>query len=254
MSFLSACVSTQDVNSVKSSGENSAESKAIAKDMIAMMPSEKVEKEDAKAKTNTTNELVGNTRQLNQGSTLPINLMNNFLAQQKIIKKQLAPETLAAYQKAIKAVKNKQWLSAKTLLQQVVLQSPNLSGAYYYQAIAAYNQQAFEDAKSFIAQAILLNDNNPYSFNLQAVIARKVGDFNLAENSYIKAITIWPNYSEAHLNFAVFLELYRGRLPEAKKHYLQYLTLKPEDKIVIRWLAGLELKLVSKEAVNEGNS
>lgn len=241
---LSACVSTQD--------KNANESKAIANDMIAMSPTEKATLADTKVETTTDNE-PNKTSEKMKESELSQNLMDKFLAQQKLNKQQLTPETLSLYQQAIKAVKNKQWQQAQALLQQVLIKSPNLSGAYYYQAVIAYNKQTFEEAKLLIAKSILINNNNPYSFNLQAVIARKLGDFTLAENSYEKAITIWPDYSEAHLNYAVFLELYRGQLEEAKKHYLQYLMLKPDDKKVARWLAGLELKLASKEVVNEAN-
>ena len=84
---------------------------------------------------------------------------------------------------------------------------------------------------------------NPYAYQMKGRVARLTGDFEQAEKSYLKALDIWPEYPEAQVNLAILLELYRGRLLDARKYYSSYLELQADDQQVQRWLAGVEIKI-----------
>ena len=56
-------------------------------------------------------------------------------------------------------------------------------------------------------------------------------------------MTLWPQYPQAQLNLAILLELYRGKLLQARQYYLAYLANKSNDEQAKRWLAGVEIKI-----------
>ena len=94
-----------------------------------------------------------------------------------------------------------------------------------------------------IEPAIKTNPSNPYAHNFKGQILQGKGEFEQAEQSYVTALTLWPNYTEAQLNIAVLLELYRGKFIEAYQYYHIYLLNKPEDQLVKRWQAALAIKI-----------
>ena len=150
---------------------------------------------------------------------------------------------LAQYQQAINAMKNQQWQNANSLFDKVIAAQPQLSGAYVNKAIIAINQQALTEADILLTQAIKANSSNPYAHQIKANLARQQGQYAQAEQGYITALTLWPQYPQAQLNLAILLELYRGKLLQARQFYLAYLTNQPDDEQAKRWLAGVEIKI-----------
>ena len=150
---------------------------------------------------------------------------------------------LDQYQQAISQMKNQQWQAANSLFDKVIAAEPQLSGAYVNKAIIAINQQQLAQADALLAQAIAVNNNNPYAHQIKANIARRQGQYAQAEQGYLTALTLWPQYPQAQLNLAILLELYRGKLLQARQYYLAYLANKSNDEQAKRWLAGVEIKI-----------
>ena len=125
----------------------------------------------------------------------------------------------------------------------MILKQPKLSGSYVNKAIIAKQHGKLDEAQLLLAKAIEVNSLNLYAHHLQGQIYRLQGLFEKSEQSYLAALAIWPDFAQAHASMAILLELYRGRLLEAYAHYRTYLTLKPDDEEVKRWLAGLEIKI-----------
>lgn len=147
------------------------------------------------------------------------------------------------YQQAINLMNAKEWAQAEVLLDQVILNQPNLSGAYVNKAIIAKQREDFVQAQLLLNKAIEVNSLNLYAHHLQGQIYRLQGQFEKAEQSYLAALAIWPDFAEVHASMAILLELYRGRLLEAYAYYHSYLAINSDDAEVRRWLAGLEIKI-----------
>lgn len=175
-----------------------------------------------------------------------LSLYQRFLAEQTKKKNNFPENALGIYNKATLAMKNKQWENAERLIDELLVIAPETSSAYVNKALIYYHQKKYKQAIAMLNMAENLSLNNPYIHNLKGVIYRELGELELAESNYLKAITIWPEYAQAYLNIAVFTELYRGDFEQAKLYYQTYLSFKPEDKQAVRWLAGLEIKLAAK--------
>lgn len=168
----------------------------------------------------------------------------NLYLQQQAQHPVIVPEkVLANYQQALSLMKGKKWQQAHAMFDQVIVQQPNLSGSYVNKAIIAKQTGELEQAQKLLTTAISINKLNLYAHHLQGQIYRLQGEFGKAEESYLAAIAIWPDFAEAHVSMAVLLELYRGRLIDAHNYYRSYLLLNRDDEEVKRWQAGLEIKI-----------
>lgn len=170
-----------------------------------------------------------------------------FLAQQALIQNSLPAKTKARYKLALAQMKRKNWQDAIVILDEVIAQSPDFSGAYLNKALSQYHLKQLDLATLSLQAEEKINVINPYRYNLQGVLAREQGKFIAAENHYQKALTLWPDYPAAHLNIAVLFELYRGEFVKARTHYQAYLLLKPDDQQTKQWLAGLEIKIALRK-------
>ncbi|TYK65402.1 tetratricopeptide repeat protein [Colwellia echini] len=169
-----------------------------------------------------------------------INLYEEQQAKTPVI---VPDKVLEDYQQAIALMKVKKWQQADALLDQVILAQPNLSGSYVNKALIAQQQGELVEAQALLDKAISINNLNLYAHHLQGQIYRLQGQFNKAEQSYLAALAIWPDFNDAQVSMAILLELYRGRLIDAHGYYTSYLTLNSDDEEVKRWQAGLEIKI-----------
>jgi tetratricopeptide (TPR) repeat protein len=236
-----------NINVDKSIVVEGTDIKAIGQDIIDMGVIPKDNPSSIDNTSNNQNTTVDTEQTSIQHLPLEKTQYQQFLTQQALVKTTLSTETKAHYQLALAKMKNQNWLEAIVLLNEVIELSPDLSGAYLNKALSQYHLKQFDSAISSLKTAEIINTNNPYIYNLQGVLAREQGKFIAAEKYYQKALTIWPNYPQAHLNIAVLFELYRGDFTKAKAHYQAYLLLKPNDKKTKQWLAGLEIKIATRK-------
>ena len=166
---------------------------------------------------------------------------NLYLKQQKILLANINTELVNKYQQAVSFIAKKDYQKADVLLDEIILAAPKLSGVYVNKAVIAYQQN--KNAEYWLDKAIAVNKLNPYAHNFKGLLQRQKGNFIQAKQSYLNALASWPDFTEAHLNLAILLELYRGQLLQARMHYQAYLKLKPDDKKVQAYLAGLDIKI-----------
>ena len=169
--------------------------------------------------------------------------INLYLKQQINEPVAIPANVLKNYQEAISLMTDKKWQQAELLFDQVILAQPQLSGSYVNKAIIAKQHGKLIEAQILLNKAIAANNLNLYAYHLQGKIYRIQGQFDLAEQSYLAALAIWPDFAEAQASMGVLLELYRGRLLDAYGFYRSYLLLRSDDVEVKRWQAGLEIKI-----------
>lgn len=231
--LLQSCASPSDSSRV--SKDKDQQLKQLGQDIIDMADQDRVAlPEDATPETPQELALA-----LNKAGSLS----EQYALKQQFIHSNTPDEAKAIYRQAIERLKEKDYDQALTLFDQVIQLSPNLSGALVNKAIIAQEKGDIDLAKRYLQKALMVNELNPFALNMLGLIARENGEFITAERHYTKAIAIMPDYADTHLNYAILLELYRGRYREAHLQYEAYLALKPDDQLVKRWIAGLEIKM-----------
>jgi tetratricopeptide (TPR) repeat protein len=168
---------------------------------------------------------------------------NGYLDQKQQRLANIPSYVITKYKQALTLMTNQEWRKAELLFDEILVIQPQLSGAYVNKALIAIEQKDLSGASDQLDKALEVNVMNPYAYQMKGLVARLTGDFEQAEKSYLKALDIWPEYPEAQVNLAILLELYRGRLLDARKYYSSYLELQADDQQVQRWLAGVEIKI-----------
>jgi tetratricopeptide (TPR) repeat protein len=145
---------------------------------------------------------------------------------------------------ATRAMRNKQWAQAESLLQKVIAENNKLSGAYLNLGLVYHAQKEDKRAEQAFNDAIAANHTNLDAYNQLAILQRESGNFSGAEENYKKALSLWPFHPESHKNIAILYDLYMGKSAEALPHYEAYLQLLGgEDKQATSWIADLQRRL-----------
>ncbi len=145
---------------------------------------------------------------------------------------------------ATRAMRNKQWQQAETLLQQLVAQNNKLSGAYLNLGLVYRAQKEDKRAEQAFTDAITANHTNLDAYNQLAILQREQGRFSDAESNYKKALSVWPFHAESHRNIGILYDLYFGKNAEALAHFEAYQQLRGDgDKQVTGWIADLQRRL-----------
>lgn len=150
---------------------------------------------------------------------------------------------------ATRAMRNKQWAQAESLLQKVIAEDNKLSGAYLNLGLVYRAQKEDKRAEQAFNNALNANHTNLDAYNQLAILQRESGNFAEAEANYKKALSVWPFHPESHKNIAILYDLYMGKSAEALPHYEAYLQLiggnekSAEYKQVTSWIADLQRRL-----------
>lgn len=145
---------------------------------------------------------------------------------------------------ATRAMRNKQWALAESLLQKVTSENNKLSGAYLNLGLVYRAQKEDKRAEQAFNDAIVANHTNLDAYNQLAILQREAGNFAGAETNYKKALSLWPFHPESHKNIAILYDLYMGKSAEALPHYEAYLQLLGgDDKQATSWIADLQRRL-----------
>lgn len=152
--------------------------------------------------------------------------------------------TAQQFTNATRAMRNKQWQQAETLLQQIVAQNKKLSGAWLNLGLVYRAEKEDKRAEQAFTDAINANHMNLDAYNQLAILQREQGRFNEAEANYRKALTVWPFHAESHRNIGILYDLYLGKNAEALAHFEAYQQLRGDgDKQVTGWIADLQRRL-----------
>lgn len=145
---------------------------------------------------------------------------------------------------ATRAMRNKQWQQAESLLQQLVAKDNKLSGAWLNLGLVYRAQREDKRAEQAFNDALVANHTNLDAYNQLAILQREQGRFGEAEANYRKALSIWPWHGESHKNIGILYDLYMGKSAEALAHFEAYQQLQAsEDKQVTGWIADLQRRL-----------
>ncbi len=150
----------------------------------------------------------------------------------------------AQFANATRAMRNKQWQQAETLLQQLLAQNKKYSGAYLNLGLVYRAQKEDKRAEQAFNDAITANHTNLDAYNQLAILQREQGRFSDAESNYKKALSIWPYHAESHRNIGILYDLYFGKNAEALAHFEAYQQLRGDgDKQITGWIADLQRRL-----------
>jgi Tfp pilus assembly protein PilF len=145
---------------------------------------------------------------------------------------------------ATRAMRNKQWAQAESLLQKIIATDSKLSGAHLNLGLVYRAQQENKRAEKAFTDAIAANHTNLDAYNQLAILQREAGNFSAAESNYKKALSVWPYHADSHKNIAILYDLYMGKSAQALPHYEAYLELVGgEDKQAKSWIADLQRRL-----------
>lgn len=180
--------------------------------------------------------------QVSARSILPAGLAtpNPYLQNKPSVSRQAAQN----FADATRAMRNKQWSQAESLLQKVIAENSKLSGAYLNLGLVYLSQKEDKRAEKAFSDAIAANHTNLDAYNQLAILQRENGRFAEAESNYKKALSVWPFHPESHKNLAILYDLYLGKSTEALPHYEAYLQLLGgNDKQATSWIADLQRRL-----------
>lgn len=153
----------------------------------------------------------------------------------------VANQAQLEFDQAVADMRAKRWSQAVASLTQLVDEYPELSGPWLNLGISyvAIEQPAQADAA--FQQAIEVNPKNLNAYNRLAALKRRAGDFSTAEALYLKALSIWPDHANSHLNLGVLYDVYMGKFEQAAIQYQAYQALQDEpNRRVAGWLMDLE--------------
>ena len=150
------------------------------------------------------------------------------------------------FEQALAAMEAEQWSSAEQLLLDLTAKYQQLSGPPLTLAQLYARQNQPEKARQYFNTAVRSNPNNVYAINRFAVFERRQGNFETAETLYQQALSLWPDFADAHLNLGILYDLYRGKLTLALQHYESYQALQPKpDRRVAGWIVDIKRRVKS---------
>jgi tetratricopeptide (TPR) repeat protein len=155
--------------------------------------------------------------------------------------------TIRQFKQAL-ALKNQGEITkAKTLLQTIAEQNPNLSGVWLQLGLLAKQQN--EDAANYLNNAVAVNPHNYIARNELALLLRQKGEFNQALNHYNAALKSWPAFAEAYLNRGILYDLYLGEKTNALADYELYQALQTQESRQLKgWIIDLQRQIKSAQS------
>ncbi len=175
---------------------------------------------------------------------------NPYLAQKGRIKKQ----SVVQYIEARRAFKSKNYTRAESILQSLVKADKELSGPWVMLGDIAQNENDLNTASQRYIKALEVSNLNLTAYIRLAKVQRVKGEYIDAQNTYTKALSVWKDFPEAHLNLAILYDIYLNAPVKAQRHMeaYQFLT-NGKNRKVAKWLqelqkrTGLDIELEVEE-------
>ena len=153
----------------------------------------------------------------------------------------------AEYERAMLLLEQGSLEGGITVLEQVVVDAPDVSGPRIDLGIAYHRKGDLETAEQQLQTALGLNPEHPVALNELGIIQRKTGRFSEARRSYEAALAVFPGYHHARRNLGVLCDLYLADLECALNSYQAYMQTVPEDPQASMWIADLQMRMGRKE-------
>ncbi len=147
--------------------------------------------------------------------------------------------------------------TATSELAQFSAEHPGLAGPLLNLALAEARNGDEQAARALLEQATTVCTSCGPVWNELGILDRRQGQFAAAEQAYLRAIGLEPDYAPAYYNLAVLYELYIPRPDLALENYDRFLQLggtSAEDQDVQKWAADLRRRVgaTPKSARAEG--
>ena len=216
------CVIAIAIAVVTTGGFTKAVSDATAStETVAAEPSETASPEPAAPREAETAALVAEARQafVNGNFAKAEELYQKFVEQQ--------PDNVVALANlGVAQFRQGKLTAAQLALERAIKADPNDAFSLTTLGAVMIEQDRIDDAIGYLERANEAQADDPITLNYLGVASSQVGQFGKAEQSLRRAITVKPEYAEAHFNLAV---IYATAKPPsialAKRHYEKALEL-----------------------------
>jgi serine/threonine protein kinase/Flp pilus assembly protein TadD len=153
----------------------------------------------------------------------------NFVKAEELYKKLLESQpdnVIALANLGVAQFRQGKLTAAQLALEKAVKADPNDAFSLTTLGTVMIEQNRTQDAVDYLERADSASPDDPVTLNYLGVASSKLGEFGKAEQSLRRAITVKPEYAEAHFNLAV---IYAAAKPPsialAKRHYEKALQL-----------------------------
>lgn len=155
----------------------------------------------------------------------------------------------AAYERALAALRQQNWVQAELELEQLTRDYPAYPGPLVNLAIAYKRDGRREDAAAALERALAIDPDHAAANTERGIMLREQGKFAEAEAAYRRALATDPAHSLAHYNLAVLLDVYLRRSGEALEQYEIYQgSLTEPDANVAKWIVDLKRRVGNDKA------
>ena len=147
------------------------------------------------------------------------------------------------YKKALVYLQTGELMRAEKILKAISVKYPRMVGPYINLGIISMKEARWKDAENLLSSAKSISPNNPEIYNYLGVAYRQQGKFNEAKEIYQQAIAQDEKFSSAYLNLGILFDLYLLDYVMAKKYYLAYQKMVPNDEKISSWLIDLDQRI-----------
>lgn len=221
VAFLSACVTTGDVNQVKK----------VARKSCTPVASSEVNTSQAPQIPETQ------PQQLSQENCLPtgvIEITESF---------GVDPEIRNEFNQAVTFLGQEKYSEAIKLLKAVTGKTSKFTAPFINLGIAYARTNELEKAEENFKRALDINKQHPVATNELGLIYRKTGRYKEARKLYEDLLAMYPDFLPARKNLGVLCDIYLQDLRCALSEYEEYLKGVPEDPKVKIWVADVKSRM-----------
>jgi len=162
---------------------------------------------------------------------------NPYLA----LKGRINKHAVTKFIQARRLYKTKDFQQVEVIIDEIVEIDKKLSGPWVIRADIAVEQERLENAIQSYQKAIEINSSNINAYIKLAKTQRVSGRFIEAQNTYADALSIWPDFPEAHLNLGILYDLYLNHPLRAQRHMQAYQFLTDgKNQQVSAWIAEIQ--------------
>jgi len=162
----------------------------------------------------------------------------------------LTPQLTEAYNQGLKLLQSKDYDSALTAWQKLAADYPQYPGVWTNLAVVQYQLGKYSDSLASSDRASQLDSSYCPALKVKALTARQLGDFKLAEQSYLASLQCAGGDADVHYNLGILYDLYLHDMTKALIHYRKAAELNSEeDEVLTMWITDLERR--NKEQVSE---
>ncbi len=174
---------------------------------------------------------------------------NPYLA----VKSRIDKGSVLLYIEAKKAKRSGDLKTAKQKLTVITKNDDSISGPWVMLGDISFEEKKYSQAEKYYQQAILINPKNINAYVALAQVQRVLGAYHVAQNTLALALTLWPDFPEAHLNLGILYDLYLNQSQKSQQHLEAYLFLTQyKSKKAIGWYSEVQARTgINKSFIDE---